>query len=69
MIGAAIFEWVAMKLRYKTRGVFDRYNVGSDGDLRDAARRLGVASSAVAAGGRAGGRAQESAKSLVISTR
>jgi hypothetical protein len=25
---------------YKTRSVFDRYNVVSDGDLRDAARRL-----------------------------
>lgn len=26
---------------YKTRGVFDRYNVVSGGDLRDAGSRLG----------------------------
>ena len=41
-------EGVAMQLTgHKTRAIFERYNITSPGDLREAARRLDAYTSAV----------------------
>ena len=48
LVRAAVPERVAMQLTgHKTRAVFERYNIVSAGDLRDAARRLDTYASAL----------------------
>ena len=47
LVRAGVNETVAMKMTgHKTRSVFERYNIVSDGYLRDAARKLNAARNA-----------------------
>lgn len=57
-----------MKLNgHKTRGLFDRYNVESDGDLRDAARRLGHTGGHISpSSALAGGEKSENSKEILM---
>jgi integrase len=49
LVRAAVPERVAMQLTgHKTRAVFERYNIVSSGDLREAARRLDAYTSTAA---------------------
>ena len=67
LVRSGISEHIAMKISgHKTRSTFDRYDIVSDSDLRDAARKLEVSRQAQIA--EMAAQAQQSQQQATIST-